>query len=97
MEPPLAALREPSPKVGDSPDERALARLRWRCRRGMLENDLILERFLDARAGSLTAADVAALDALLDHGDNELWDLLSARTEPADAALAPLLECLRSI
>ena len=63
----------------------------------MLENDLILQRFLDARAGSLTTADMAALDALLDHGDNELWDLLSARAEPADAALAPLLESLRSI
>jgi succinate dehydrogenase flavin-adding protein (antitoxin of CptAB toxin-antitoxin module) len=63
----------------------------------MLENDLILERFLDTRAGSLTTADVAALDALLDHGDNELWDLLSARAQPADAALVPLLECLRSI
>ena len=63
----------------------------------MLENDLILERFLDARAATLTEVDVAALSALLDHGDNDLWDLLSGRMEPADAALAALVGCLRSI
>jgi antitoxin CptB len=73
-----------------------LNRLRWRCRRGMLENDLILTRFLDARGGTLDAAQVAALDRLLALTDGELWDLLSARAEPEDAALAPLLEQLRA-
>jgi antitoxin CptB len=93
---------EPSLAEGDRPvqaeaDARWLARLRWRCRRGMLENDLILERFLDARGASLTAADVAALDVLLDLSDNELWDILSGRMEPADVSLLPLVEYLRSI
>ncbi|MEO8565444.1 MAG: succinate dehydrogenase assembly factor 2 [Betaproteobacteria bacterium] len=78
-------------------DARWLARLRWRCRRGMLENDLILERFLDAGGASLTAADVAALDLLLDLSDNDLWDILSGRTEPADVSLLPLVGRLRSI
>ncbi|MGH8315489.1 MAG: succinate dehydrogenase assembly factor 2 [Steroidobacterales bacterium] len=78
-------------------DARALARLRWRCRRGMLENDLILARFLDARAAALSAAEVAALDTLLDYSDNDLWSLLSGREEPADASLAALVGCLRSI
>ena len=63
----------------------------------MLENDLILERFLDACAATLTAADVAALDALLDHGDNDLWAILSGRMDPADVALLPLVGRLRSI
>lgn len=63
----------------------------------MLENDLILERFLNARAATLTAPDVAALDALLDYSDNDLWALLSGRLEPADAALSSLVGCLRSI
>jgi antitoxin CptB len=63
----------------------------------MLENDLILERFLDARGALLTAADVAALDLLLDHSDNDLWDILSGRIEPADVSLLPLVACLRSI
>jgi len=74
-----------------------LNRLRWRCRRGMLENDLILTRFLDARGDAITDQEVAALDVLLEMGDNELWDLLSGREEPADAAVAPLLERLKAI
>jgi antitoxin CptB len=72
-------------------------RLRWRCRRGMLENDLILTRFLDVRGDAITEQEVAALDILLELSDNELWDLLSGREEPADAAVAPLLERLKAI
>ena len=74
-----------------------LNRLRWRCRRGMLENDLILTRFLDMRGEAISEQEVAVLDVLLDLSDNELWDLLSGRQEPADAAVAPLLERLKAI
>ena len=74
-----------------------LSRLRWRCRRGMLENDLILERFLDARGEAITELEIAALDRLLELSDNELWDLLSGRQESDDAAVRPLLETLRAI
>ncbi len=77
-------------------DDRSLARLRWRCRRGMLENDLILARFLDARGATLTESEVGALDRLLDLADNELWDLLSGRTEPAEPSLSPLVRVLRA-
>jgi antitoxin CptB len=90
----------PEPAIEESEaaiDERWLARIRWRCRRGMLENDLILERFLNTRAAAMSPADVAALDALLDYSDNDLWALLSDRAEPADAALLPLVRYLRSI
>jgi antitoxin CptB len=76
-------------------DGRYLARLRWRCRRGLLENDLILARFLDARGETMTVEEVAALDRLLDLADNELWDLLAGRTEPEDAQVRPLLAALR--
>jgi antitoxin CptB len=78
-------------------DDRHLERLRWRCRRGMLENDLILARFMDARGTTISAAEVAALDVLLDLPDNALWDLISGRAEPADAAVAPLVEQLRAV
>jgi antitoxin CptB len=74
-----------------------LNRLRWRCRRGMLENDLILTRFLDARGEGITDQEVVALDRLLELSDNELWDLLAGRQEPADAAVKPLLDALRAI
>ncbi len=77
-------------------DPTRLNRLRWRCRRGMLENDLILARFLDARGAAMTEADVAALDRLLDLTDNDLWDLLSGRAEAPDAATQPLLQALRA-
>jgi antitoxin CptB len=63
----------------------------------MLENDLILTRFLDARGDAITEQEVAALDILLKMSDNELWDLLSGREEPADAAVAPLIERLKAI
>jgi succinate dehydrogenase flavin-adding protein (antitoxin of CptAB toxin-antitoxin module) len=73
-----------------------LNRLRWRCRRGMLENDLILARYLDARGEAISAAEVSALDRLLDLPDGELWDLIAGRTEPADTGLLPVVAQLRS-
>ena len=76
-------------------DATELNRLRWRCRRGMLENDLILTRFLDAQGAGMSAGDVAALDRLLDLPDTELWDLLSGRADLSDATLGPLVETLR--
>ena len=78
-------------------DATRLNRLRWRCRRGMLENDLILARFLDARGDALTEGELTALDRLLDMSDTELWDLLSGRRDPMDAAVKPLLEALRTV
>jgi antitoxin CptB len=72
-----------------------LNRLRWRCRRGMLENDLILTRFLDARGSAMSAEDVVALDRLLDLADGELWDLIAGRAEPSDPGLLSLVAELR--
>jgi len=77
-------------------DATELSRMRWRCRRGMLENDLILTRFLDARGGTISAADVAALDRLLDLADGELWDLIAGRAEPDDEELLPMVAALRA-
>jgi antitoxin CptB len=77
-------------------DARALERLRWRCRRGMLENDLILTRFLDTRGATMRADEMAALERLLELDDNELWDLASGRADPVDAALRPLVAALRA-
>jgi len=76
---------------------RELDRLRWRCRRGLLENDLVLSRFLDLRGEAISELELTGLDRLLDLSDNELWDLLSGRQEPEDAAMRPLLETLRAI
>ncbi len=77
-------------------DAERLSRIRWRCRRGMLENDLLLTRFLDARGAAIAEDEVAMLDTLLDLPDNDLWDLLSGRTEPEDDGVMPLLQQLRA-
>jgi antitoxin CptB len=57
-------------------------RLRWRARRGLLENDLVLTRFLDRNEQTLSDADVAGLDELLELTDNDLMDLILGRSEP---------------
>jgi antitoxin CptB len=62
------------------------ARLRWRARRGLLENDLILTRFLDAHEATMTDDDVDAFTRLMELSDNELMDLLLVRKE-ADGLL----------
>jgi antitoxin CptB len=63
-------------------DERALSKLRWRCRRGLLENDLFIERFFNRYAESLTEQQAQGLSALMDLSDNDLLDLLLVRKEP---------------
>lgn len=64
-------------------------RLRWRARRGLLENDLIITRFLDAHESSLTDADVRALAMLLELGDNDLLEILLSRKEPEGSLDCP--------
>ena len=73
-----------------------LNRITWRCRRGMLENDLVLARFLEARGPSLTDEEVTMLDQLLDLTDNDLWDLIAGRQEPQDQDVVPVLLQLRA-
>ena len=63
-------------------DERALSKLRWRCRRGLLENDLFVERFFAARGDAVTQDQAEGLGVLMDLADNDLLDLLLRRTEP---------------
>jgi antitoxin CptB len=66
-------------------DAHELSKLRWRCRRGMLENDLFLERFFGRHGDTLTRANAAALESLMDLSDNDLLDLFLSRTEPQGA------------
>jgi antitoxin CptB len=57
----------------------ALSNLRWRCRRGLLENDIFIERFFARYETSLTTRQAQALSALMELGDNDLLDLHLAR------------------
>ncbi|OGO99807.1 MAG: hypothetical protein A3E00_17410 [Curvibacter sp. RIFCSPHIGHO2_12_FULL_63_18] len=60
-------------------DERALSKLQWRCRRGLLENDLFIERFFQRFSTTLTVGQADALGALMDLSDNDLLDVHLAR------------------
>ncbi|TSE23350.1 Flavinator of succinate dehydrogenase [Tepidimonas sediminis] len=76
-------------------DPREIGRLRWRCRRGLLENDLFIERFFARHGHTLTARQARGLAALMDLADNDLLDLLLRRREPEGALATPeVLEVL---
>jgi len=66
-------------------DPTELNRLRWRCKRGLLENDLFIERFFSEHGDHLSARWVSGLAALMDLADNDLLDLFLARREPEGA------------
>lgn len=84
-----------TPAAAGAPlDARQLGRLRWRCRRGMLENDLLLERFFDRHGHAITQAQADTLAQLMDLPDNDLLDLLLGRTQPAGAHDTPAMHAL---
>ena len=70
-------------------------RIRWRCRRGLLELDLVLERFLQQRFDGLDAGERRLFDELLDEPDTDLLDLALGRAEPAPRFRA-VVEMLRA-
>ena len=80
--------------------ERALSKLKWRCRRGLLENDLFIQRFFERHEAGLTLRQAAALNELMDLADNDLLDLLLRRREPEGAIntsdVRQVLEMLRT-
>ena len=82
-------------------DERALSKLRWRCRRGLLENDLFIARFFDRYDQALNVRQANALSELMDLSDNDLLDLFLARKSLAqvEATLdhADLREILKMV
>ena len=64
----------------------------------MLENDIVLDRWLERTDRTvLTEDDIAALDQLLDLDDNSLWDLLSGRADSHDEQMQRLVRQLRSV
>jgi len=58
-----------------------LERLRWHCRRGLLELDLVLERYLARHAAGMSGEEAGLLAELLDYPDNDLWEVVSGRSE----------------
>lgn len=75
--------------------------VRWRCRRGLLENDLFIERFFSRYGDTLTEAQSSALLRLMELSDNDLMDLFMRRTEPSGTLDVPevreVLENIRRV
>ena len=79
------------------PDPAVMQRIRWRCRRGLLELDIVLGRFIEQGYLSLDEAQQAAFDALLDMPDNELWDMIAGRGQlPVSGEQRAVLELLQT-
>ena len=74
---------------------KALERARWRCRRGMLELDIVLQRFLDRDYLQLINQQLEQFERLLDLPDNDLWDLITGRQVATDSRLLIVLNLLQ--
>ena len=76
-------------------DAQQLNRLRWQCRRGLLELDVVLERFLERYGDQLQGERLASFETLLNYADNDLLDVIRARTECRDARFAEVVQWMR--
>ena len=76
-----------------------LERVRWRCRRGLLELDIVLGRFIDKHYAQLNEEEARAFEELLDMPDNPLWDMIAGRgaQEATHEARKALLEKIRAV
>ena len=74
-DPSLMGLSEGEP-LGDA----GLNRLRWRCRRGLLENDLFIQKFFQRHGNNLTVGNARAMYEIMRLTDNDLLDILLGRT-----------------
>jgi antitoxin CptB len=72
-------------------------RVRWRCRRGLLELDLVLQRFVDEYYAKLGHAERQQFETLLDLSDNELWDMIALRKKQENHGLQRVLSLLQAI
>jgi antitoxin CptB len=76
---------------------RDVARLRWRCRRGMRELDVLLLRYLDRDWPTASSAERAAFAQLVDLQDPELFGYLVGRAEPAEGAQRAIVDAIRQL
>ncbi len=75
----------------------ALSKLRWRCRRGLLENDLFIEKFFNRHAHSMTVGQARSMYALMELADNDLLDVFLGRPHNQDIAQQEDVKALLSL
>lgn len=78
-----------------TPETEELRRLRWRCRRGLLELDIVLQRFLDQGYGGLDERQRQAFNDLLELPDNTLLAYLNKQEQPDDPRLRDVMKGLQ--
>ncbi|MDH5423838.1 MAG: succinate dehydrogenase assembly factor 2 [Gammaproteobacteria bacterium] len=69
--------------------------LRWRCRRGMLELDLMLQSFVDNEVAALTSTELEVFDRLLDYPDQLLLELFLDQTQSSDKDISQFVKRIR--
>ena len=77
-------------------EDREIARLRWRCRRGMRELDLLMTGWLDDHYASAGAGERDAFVRLLETPDPTLLAWLTGQERPEEPALARLIDVIRA-
>jgi len=77
--------------VGKPVDTVLQNKLKWKCRRGLLELDLVLEKYMAKNAYD------AELDELLELQDNDLWEIVSGRSDRYDARHGGIVARLRAV
>ncbi|MFA6013712.1 MAG: succinate dehydrogenase assembly factor 2 [Gallionellaceae bacterium] len=77
-------------------DSAEMARLRWRCRRGLLELDIVLGRFVEGYYATLDESQKVVFDVLLDLPDTTLWDRITGKESGEDLAQKNLLNLINA-
>ncbi len=80
-----------------APADFNMARLRWRCRRGMRELDVMLTRYLDRVWATASPTERDAFTQLVDLQDPDLFGYLVGRATPAEESQRAIIACIRRL
>jgi antitoxin CptB len=72
------------------------AKLRWQCRRGMLELDILLISFLDNHYDTLSSTEQEVFARLLTEPDPDIYLWLMGKEIPMDPAFQVLITLMRA-
>ena len=75
--------------------EERIRRLRWMCRRGMKELDILLDSFLRRNDSQLQNGDFQAFEQFLNEEDDHLWTWLQGNDEPDNPDYQALIRIIR--
>lgn len=72
-----------------------IERIRWRCRRGLLELDLLLQQFLNKYDSQLNEQQISQFESLLSLSDKDLLAIICSESETVDESLRPLIQLIQ--